>query len=63
MDQFISRGLAAHHDPRKVVGDPEARYFGTLLTGRELCPAPDAKTGATRFDQWLEVDVVSGPKP
>lgn len=63
LDQFIARGLAAHHDPRHVVSDPEALYFGTRLTGRELCPAADAKTGATTFDDWLAVDVVSGPKP
>jgi len=63
LDQFIARGLAAHHDPRTVISDPDALYFGTKLTGRELCPADGAKTGATTFDDWLAVDVLSGPKP
>ena len=28
-------GLAAKGDPREVIGDPEARYFGAVLRGAD----------------------------
>ena len=37
-DEFVRIGLAAKGDSRTVVGDPEAPYFGTKLTGTELVP-------------------------
>jgi uncharacterized protein YbjT (DUF2867 family) len=52
-DDFIRQGLAARHDPRQVVGDPDARYFGTTLTERSLVPGDGAELGATRFEDWL----------
>jgi len=61
--EFIARGLKAHGDPRTVVEDPQARYFGALLRGSELLPSEGAQRGETPFDAWLDVDVVSGPKP
>jgi uncharacterized protein YbjT (DUF2867 family) len=53
-DDFIRRGLAARHDPRQVVGDPEARYFGTHLEERSLVPGDGARLGETTFEDWLE---------
>ncbi len=52
-DEFIRTGLTAKGDSRTVVGDPEAPYFGTLLTGTELVPAPDAQLSTTTFADWL----------
>ena len=46
-----------------MVEDPQARYFGALLRGSELLPGEGAQLGETPFDAWLDVDVVSGPKP
>jgi uncharacterized protein YbjT (DUF2867 family) len=63
LTDFIARGLEAHGDPRVVVVDPEARYFGALISDRELLPADGAQRSETTFDAWLAVDVVSGPKP
>ncbi|WP_072802562.1 SDR family oxidoreductase [Rhodococcoides yunnanense] len=60
---FIARGLKAHQDPRAVVVDDGAPYFGAILSGRELVPSDDAQRAETTFDAWLAVDVVSGPKP
>jgi uncharacterized protein YbjT (DUF2867 family) len=48
--------LNADHDPRTVVGDPHARYFGTELTGTSLTPGPDARLGPTTFAEWLAVN-------
>ena len=52
-DELIRRGLAAHNDPREVVADPHARYFGTELAERSLIPWGEARLGDIRFDEWL----------
>lgn len=53
-DELIRRGLAATGDPRTVIGDPEARYFGTKLTGTELVPLSEgAQLSTTTFGDWL----------
>jgi uncharacterized protein YbjT (DUF2867 family) len=54
---LIQRWLEAHNDPRTVVADPSARYYGTLLTERSLVPAGDAQLGAIRFEDWLRQPV------
>ena len=43
----------AQNDPREVIADPRARYFGAILTERTLLPADDARLGETRFEDWL----------
>jgi len=53
LDEFIRRGLSAQHDPREVVADPEARYFGAELAELTLVPGDNARLGETRFDDWL----------
>jgi uncharacterized protein YbjT (DUF2867 family) len=52
-DEFIQRALTARHDPRKVVTDPDARYFGARLGERSLVPAEGARLAETRFEDWL----------
>jgi uncharacterized protein YbjT (DUF2867 family) len=52
-DEFIRRDLAARHDPRVVVADPNARYFGTALDERTLVPGAGARLGELRFADWL----------
>jgi uncharacterized protein YbjT (DUF2867 family) len=52
-DEFIRDALAAKGDPRNVVADPDARYFGTTLTERSLVPGDDARLGETCFEDWL----------
>lgn len=53
-DEFVRRGLNARKDPREVIADPGARYFGTELTERSLVPQQDgALHGKTHFDDWL----------
>lgn len=58
LDQFIRRGLEERNDPREVVADPEARYFGALLSERTLLPGKDARLGETRLDDWLKQSLV-----
>ena len=52
-DELIRRGLSARSDPREVIADPNARYFGALLDERTLVPGQDARLGETRFEDWL----------
>lgn len=53
LDELVRRGLAAFHDSRAVVADPEARYYGIRINERTLVPADGAKLGTTRFEDWL----------
>ena len=60
-DEFISRGLSAQNDPREVIADPHARYFGTELSERSLVPIDDALLGETRFEDWLSQSASQTP--
>jgi len=53
LDELIRRGLSARDDPREVVADPHARYYGAELSQRTLVPSDDARLGETRFEDWL----------
>jgi uncharacterized protein YbjT (DUF2867 family) len=53
LDELIRRGLAARKDPRKVVADPKATYYGIKVTERALVPESNARLGQMRFDEWL----------
>ena len=52
-DELIRRDLGARNDPREIVIDPRARYFGAELSEFTLVPGDDAQLGETRFDEWL----------
>jgi uncharacterized protein YbjT (DUF2867 family) len=52
-DELIRQGLGARNDPRKVVVDEHARYFGAELDERALIPAGEARLGEIRFEEWL----------
>jgi uncharacterized protein YbjT (DUF2867 family) len=52
--EFVRRYLTASGDKRKVVGDRQARYFGTTLDDRGLNPDGKPRVGPTRFEDWLK---------
>jgi uncharacterized protein YbjT (DUF2867 family) len=52
-DEFIRQGLRARNDPREVVADPNARYFGAKLGELTLVASGEAKLGEIRFEDWL----------
>jgi uncharacterized protein YbjT (DUF2867 family)/nitrite reductase/ring-hydroxylating ferredoxin subunit len=54
LDGLLQRVLGARNDPREVVADAQARYFGTELKERSLLPGDEAELGETRFDDWLD---------
>jgi len=53
LDELVRRYLTARKDPRVVVADPHARYYGVELSERTLVPGDDAQLGETRFADWL----------
>jgi uncharacterized protein YbjT (DUF2867 family) len=53
LDGLVRKSLAAKGDPREVVADEEARYFGARVSERTLVPDPDAQLGEITFDSWL----------
>ncbi|MEU8542002.1 SDR family oxidoreductase [Streptomyces sp. NPDC048717] len=53
LDELVRTGLAAGNDPRTVVTDPHATYFGAGLRETTLLPGPGAHITATRFADWL----------
>ena len=52
-NQIIARYLKAVGDPRQVVSDPEARYWGGLVEEQSLVPLGDARLGRIGLDEWL----------
>jgi uncharacterized protein YbjT (DUF2867 family) len=52
-NDIVARYLRAVGDPREVVRDPEARYFGGRVEERSLVPLGEARLGRIGFDEWL----------
>jgi uncharacterized protein YbjT (DUF2867 family) len=52
-NEFVARYLKAVGDPREVVPDPEARYYGGRVEERSLVPLGEARLGRIGFDEWL----------
>ena len=53
-DVLIRRFLGASNDPRVVLSDPSARYFGDVVGERTLVPGDGATLGEIRFEDWLQ---------
>jgi len=54
LDELIRGVLKSRNDPRTVVTDPRARYFGINPSERVLLPGAGARLAETRFSDWLE---------
>ena len=52
-NEIIARYLKAIGDPREVVRDPQARYFGGLVEEHSLVPLGEARHGRIGIDEWL----------
>lgn len=53
LDDLVRISFSRSGDPRTVIVDAEATYFGQKLTETMLLPKDDAVTTETRYDQWL----------
>jgi len=53
LDELVRNYLAAIKDPREVVTDPKAHYYGIEVSERTLVPDNGARLSETRFETWL----------
>ena len=52
-NEIVARYVKAIGDPRQVVSDPKARYWGGRVEERSLVPLGEARLGRIGFDEWL----------
>lgn len=57
-DEVILRRLRARNDPRQVIVDPQAAYYGAVPSKLSLVPLNGARLGKTRFEDWLDATAV-----
>ena len=60
LDGLIQRDLGARSDPREVIADAHARYFGAELNDQSLTPGDSPRVGRTHFADWLDRVVQGG---
>src|SRR5260370_35784775 len=54
LDKLVGRFLSATNDPREVITDVDARYYGLIIDDKSLTPATTPRIGATSFGDWLQ---------
>ena len=57
-DGVIRRRLETRHDPRQVVADPNAPYFGSVPDELSLVPLNGARLGQIHYEEWLKTATV-----
>ena len=62
LNELARRTLAALHDPREVISDPHALYYGIQVSERTLLPGNNARLGETCFEAWLNQSTKQPPK-
>jgi uncharacterized protein YbjT (DUF2867 family) len=60
LDAFVRTVLEARRDPRPVVTDAAAPYFGGHPGADTLVPGADAELGTVRLTDWLAHDPAAG---
>ncbi|QKV80182.1 SDR family oxidoreductase [Amycolatopsis sp. Hca4] len=53
LDEWVRTVLTARSDPRPVVTDPRAPYFGAVPGPEDLLPGPGARLSETTLARWL----------
>lgn len=56
MNEFAQRVLSAKGDPRPVIADPGAGYFGIPIKETSIVPVGDARIGEISLEQWLNTN-------
>jgi uncharacterized protein YbjT (DUF2867 family) len=54
LDKLVGRFLGATNDPREVITDVDARYYGLVINDQSLTPGANPRIGATSFKDWLQ---------
>src|SRR3982074_487348 len=53
-DELVRQFLSATGDPRKVITDVNAGYFGIEVNDQSLVPGDNPRLGPTHFADWLK---------
>ena len=61
LDELAGRFLRATKDPREVVTDPQARYFGLEVNDQTLTPGLNPRIAPTFFGDWLDRSALQKP--
>jgi uncharacterized protein YbjT (DUF2867 family) len=57
--ELLRSALKANHDPRDVVKDDDALYFGARLKDNALTPGTNVRVGPTSLESWLSKNVTA----
>ena len=60
LDELIRGALSARNDPREVITDPEARYYGINPGECTLLPGKDARIGTISLEAWQRAALQAG---
>ncbi len=53
LSELVARYLKATNDPREVIRDPQAPYYGIRVDDRSLVPGDNPRLGTIRLEDWL----------
>jgi uncharacterized protein YbjT (DUF2867 family) len=63
LDEVARLDLAARRDPREIITDPQAGYYGIKVSEKALVPDKGARLGETHFQDWLKQSTKQAAKP
>ncbi|MGI4865145.1 MAG: SDR family oxidoreductase [Janthinobacterium lividum] len=52
LSDLVQQYLTKNEDPRQVVADVHARYYGAEINDQSLVPGPNARIGKITFEAW-----------
>jgi uncharacterized protein YbjT (DUF2867 family) len=61
LNELVGRFLRATQDPRELVTDPLARYFGLEVNDQTLTPSLNPRIAPTFFEDWLRRSTLQKP--
>ena len=53
LSDLVKKYMGLKDDNREVVADEHAPYFGVEINDASLTPAPNARLGEIKYDQWI----------
>ncbi|MCX5493415.1 SDR family oxidoreductase [Kaistia dalseonensis] len=63
LDELAVQILTANEDPRPVIPDRQAPYFGAILDDDSLMPGDHPRFAMTRFEDWLRLSIAQKLTP
>ncbi len=58
LSALAARYLSEVNDPRTVISDENAKYFGAQLNEKSLVPGPNPRIGHIGFADWFATQTV-----